>query len=135
MSENVTILYVEDDPTSRKVMEMILKYQLKYTDFNIFADSQDFSARLNALPTPPKLVFLDIHVQPIDGFAMLEIIRQHADYQNTIVVALTASVMNEEVDKLEQSGFDGAIAKPLNKDAFPELVQRILRGEKVWHIT
>lgn len=134
MDPNTKILYVEDDPTSRKVMEMLLKFQLNFTNFTIFENSERFVERLDEFDPPPNLIFLDIHVKPLDGFAMLEVIRQHANYTNALVVALTASVMNEEVDRLETAGFDGAIAKPLNKDVFAELIERILDGEQVWYI-
>jgi DNA-binding NarL/FixJ family response regulator len=50
------------------------------------------------------------------------------------VVALTASVTNEEVSLLQKSGFDGAIAKPLDIEVFPSLIDKTMNGEPVWHI-
>jgi len=41
---------------------------------------------------------------------------------------------NEEVSLLKSSGFDGAIAKPLNIEVFPDLIARIINGEQVWYI-
>ena len=32
------------------------------------------------------------------------------------------------------NGFDGAIAKPLNIEAFPGLIAKIMDGESVWYI-
>jgi CheY-like chemotaxis protein len=61
-------------------------------------------------------------------------IRELPSFSDTIVVALTASVMNEEIDQLRTEGFDGAIAKPLNREKFPDLLEKILASEKVWHI-
>jgi CheY-like chemotaxis protein len=72
-------------------------------------------------------------MEPIDGFEMLRLIHQEERYQKIPVVALTASVMNEEVRKLRESGFDGVIAKPLNYETFPRTLQRILNGEEVWN--
>ena len=77
---------------------------------------------------------LDIHMDPIDGFEMLRLIQQNPDYHSIPVVALTASVMNEEVRKLRECGFDGVIAKPLDYDTFPHALTRILNGEQVWKI-
>lgn len=134
MEQALIILYVEDDILSRKVMEVILGVQMGIERFTIFEDSEDFSARLLALSPPPNLIFLDIHMRPLNGFDMLEVIRHHPEYQHTTVVALTASVMNEEIAELQTSGFDGAIAKPLNREIFPELVAQILAGERVWYV-
>ena len=62
-------------------------------------------------------------------------LRADPNYSGAIVIALTASVMNEEIELLQQSGFDGAIGKPIDVDVFPDLIQRILDGEKVWHVS
>ena len=81
------------------------------------------------------MIFLDIHVKPADGFEML------TGYSASIpvcaharVIAVTASVMNEEVELLQRAGFDGALAKPIDQIAFPGLLQRILEGKEVWNI-
>jgi CheY-like chemotaxis protein len=73
-------------------------------------------------------------MEPIDGFAMLKSIRNNRVCQSTKVIALTASVMNEEVKMLKEAGFDGVLAKPLDYDVFPNVLRRILDGEQVWHI-
>jgi hypothetical protein len=43
--------------------------------------------------------------------------------------------MNEEVQQLEAAGFNGAIAKPLDREVFPELVEQILDGKTVWYVS
>jgi CheY-like chemotaxis protein len=128
------ILYVEDDTLSRKVMNDFLKRRLGYQYITIFEDSEDFVEKLEMLSPVPDIIFLDIHMQPLDGFEMLQQIRQNPLFHATRVVALTASVMNEEVKLLQQKGFDGVFAKPLDVDAFPKVLQRILDGEQVWII-
>jgi CheY-like chemotaxis protein len=128
-------LYVEDDRLSRAVMEMLLKDVMGITDYAIFEDSADFMPHLKALPVRPDIIMLDIHIQPINGFKMLELVRADPDFLNCRVIALTASVMNEGVDALRSAGFDGAIGKPLDALRFPDLLQRIQRGESVWQIS
>jgi len=41
--------------------------------------------------------------------------------------------MNEEVELLRTAGFDGVIGKPINHATFPDLLMRILKGEKIWN--
>ena len=126
--------YFEDDPLSREVMKVCLTRGIGYHNVYIFEDSVDFENRLSSVGLKPDVVFLDIHIEPVDGFEMLRIIRQSETYQSTKVIALTASVMNEEVTLLKVAGFDGVIAKPLDYDAFPSVLRRILKGEQVWHV-
>ncbi len=133
MLQDPVFLYVEDDSISRRVLQMLL-LDLGHSNLTLFEDSSDFLARLEALPEKPNIIFLDIHMKPLDGFALLEMLRQHVDYQNAIVIALTASVMNEEVALLKKVHFSGAIAKPLKTDEFPDILDQILNGEAVWYV-
>lgn len=127
-------LYVEDDESSRKVISLIMVQVMGVERLTIFEDSHNFAERLAALPEPPAVILLDIHVQPLSGFELLKLVRESSDHSQIPVVALTASVMNDEVIRLRASGFDGAIAKPLRYQTFPDLLTKILRGDKVWHV-
>lgn len=128
------LLYVEDDANSRAVLQMAIRLCRGEYALTLFADSLDFEARLLNTDPPPDLILLDIHVQPLTGFDMLEIIRAYPQYDHVPVVALTASVMNEEIRTLQAAGFHGVISKPLNLDDFPELMRRILDGEHIWYV-
>jgi two-component system cell cycle response regulator DivK len=131
------ILYVEDDEDSREVMQVLLVEGLGYAtpgQVTIFADSTDFMTRLNNMTFKPTLILLDIHMQPFDGFQMLWMVRQNSVYANVPVIALTASVMNEEVARLRTAGFSGCIAKPINMRTFPAQLQQILKGEEIWRV-
>jgi len=134
MSHNPVFLYVEDEPLSRTVMEFLLKRGLGYENITIFEDSYDFIDRIENLELLPDIVFLDIHVPPYNGFEMLSMLRNHPDFKHLRVIALTASVMNEEVEMLKDAGFDGGIAKPIDQTIFPKLLEQILDGEEVWSI-
>lgn len=127
-------LYVEDDFPSRIVLQKLMK-TMGVTHLSIFEDSTDFMERFRALEQWPDIVLLDIHMEPHNGFEVLRMLRDDPDTEQITVVALTASVMNEEVDLLHTSGFDGVIAKPLRISLFPALMQRIVAGEPVWEVT
>lgn len=133
MSEPV-ILYIEDDALSREVMHTLLTRGLGYKNVTVFENSNELDIKLDELTKTPDIIFLDIQVEPIDGFRMLALIRQRSRYNATRVVALTASVMNEEVKKLKEAGFNGVIAKPLNYETFPNALRRILDKEDIWYI-
>lgn len=128
-------LYVDDDLPSRRVVELILRRAMGVESLFMFESSHDFMERLRALPRHPDLILLDIHMHPHDGFVLLGEIRKDPDHCLDRVVAVTASVMNEEISRLRTSGFDGALGKPLNMSEFPALIKRILDGETIWYVS
>ena len=134
MKSDLSILYVEDDTKSRHVLRLYLNLQLKIKHVTIFEDSANFMERVAALAPQPDIILLDIHVPPINGFEMLKLIRETPHFKDIPVVALTASVMNEEVHALKHAGFNGCLAKPLDLKSFPEDIDQIMNGTKVWRI-
>jgi len=126
-------LYVEDDTLSREIMQMMM--ECLEQSLVTFEDSHNFMARVEKLTPVPHVILLDIHVPPHNGFEMLEMLRLNPAYKECRIIALTASVMNEEIERLRNSGFDGAIGKPLDFEQFPLLLERLLHGDEVWHIS
>lgn len=133
--KDYAILYLEDDPASRKVMKVTLERGAGIVNYAIFENSLDFMKRLKALAFTPVIFLIDIHVPPYDGFEILQMLRAAPEYRSATVIALTASVMNEEVRKLRAAGFDGAVSKPIDHRTFPSLLKRIVAGESVWSIS
>ncbi len=126
------ILYVEDDEPSADIMRLLLCEQLGIKNVTFFDQTADFLTRAHQIAPVPTLFFLDIHIAPHDGFALLRMLRADAQFHQSPVIALTASVMNEEVALLREAGFDGVIAKPIDIDIFPTLLERIQKGDTIW---
>lgn len=127
-------LYLEDDMPSRRVLKMMLTRAIGATNITMMEDSTDFLERIRSLPRRPDIILMDIHMQPYSGFVMLEALRSDPDYSHMPIVALTASVMQEEIAQLREAGFDGAISKPISITTFPALLQRVVEGQPVWYI-
>jgi CheY-like chemotaxis protein len=134
MNSQPVVLYVEDDPLSRRLMGMLLQGRMKLPHVTILENSEDFLGHVEALDPKPDVVLLDIHMKPYNGFEMLEMLRQLDWAKDVPIVALTASVMNEEVQQLRNAGFTGCLAKPIELGTFPEILDRILGGETIWRI-
>ncbi|MBC7813343.1 MAG: response regulator [Burkholderiales bacterium] len=135
MSEYPSVLYVEDDPKSREIMQLLLVRAMGLSNVAIFDDSENFLSRVQALDPLPDIVLLDIHVHPHNGYEMLQMLRGLESLEAVPIIALTASVMNEEIAELRTSGFHSVISKPINQDVFPDILRRILRGESIWRVS
>lgn len=128
---DMVIVYVEDDPLSRQVMQLTAEHVLHIKNLIIFEDSTNIVSRIRSLDKLPDIIFLDIQVRPHDGYEMIEMIRHDPELREVKVVAITASVVNA-VEKLHASGFDGMINKPVNPTSLLGLIERIVQGEQIW---
>jgi CheY-like chemotaxis protein len=134
MEQDAIILYVDDNLESRMIMDILLGDDLKLPHYMILGEEADLIEAFQRLPRKPNIIFLDIHMSPVDGFAMLAIIRKDPDYQHIPILAMTASVTNEEVQIMKRAGFSGLIAKPIHQTSFRETLRQIMEGEEVWQI-
>lgn len=133
--DQYSFLYVEDDEMNRLALRAVFEHVIGVRSFHVFEDSANFMARLKALPETPTVILLDIQVKPYNGFEMLHMLREDPAYCSTRVIAITASIMGEQVEQLRDSGFNGVIGKPINLGAFPDVIERVIKGEAVWQLT
>ena len=68
------------------------------------------------------LVILDIQMPDIDGVTLLHMMRSHKPDEQTLFVALTANVLNDEAERLIELGFDYFLSKPIDEDKFRTLL-------------
>ena len=76
----------------------------------------------------PDLVLLDLYMPGMDGFSVVERLREEPCLQPVPVVAMSASINEDERSEVNAS-FDGFVKKPVDVDNFPaEVRDFIARG-------
>ena len=117
-----TILIVEDNPKNMKLVRDLLQYHGHTT---LEAETGEAGLQL-ALSRRPDLVLMDIQLPDIDGTSVLARIREDTSLDAMPVLAVSASVMPEEQQRIVRSGFDGFIAKPISVKPFLVAVNKAL---------
>ena len=67
-----------------------------------------------------------------DDFALIPTLRLHPKLINARIVALTANIMPDDVERTHNAGFDGFIGIPIDQERFISQIQRVLNDELVW---
>jgi signal transduction histidine kinase/CheY-like chemotaxis protein/HAMP domain-containing protein len=123
--ETPVILVVEDNPDNRLTARALLK------DLYRVIEAEDGKAGIEqALAHKPDLILMDISLPVMDGILALKGIRAEETLRKIPVIALTASAMKGNREEILAHGFDGYIAKPIEGQAFLEMIREKLHGNE-----
>lgn len=121
---NELILIVEDNEKNRKLVRDALQYKGFRT---VEAETGEDGVRL-AREHVPKLILMDIQLPGIDGITALTQLRADPVTQAIPVIAVTASVMAQDRQKIMAAGFNGFQGKPISVRELLETVRRIVEA-------
>ena len=123
-----TILIVEDNEKNMKLVRDILTHQ-GHTALEAITGGDGVRMAREHMP---DLVLMDIQLPDIDGIAALHLIRKDPALDAIPVVAVSASVMPDDHQRIVASGFDAFITKPINLKQFRDTVARFLtQGRRI----
>jgi two-component system cell cycle response regulator len=117
------VLLIEDNPTNLELMTYLLK---AFGHATTSARDGEEGVRL-ALSTRPDLILCDIAMPKLDGFGVLRRLKAEPVMVGVPVIAVTASAMVGERDKILAAGFDGYISKPITPETFVGEVESFLK--------
>lgn len=120
-------LIIDDNPYNVDVLSAMLEMEGIQTTHVL--EPLNLDAMLADLECP-DIVFLDLEMPGMDGYAVLEVLKSDPRFQETPIVAYT--VHHAEIMNARKHGFHSFLPKPLDSDRFPAQLARILRGEPVW---
>lgn len=119
---NELVLIVEDNDKNRKLVRDALQFKGYQT---IEAETGEDGVRL-ARERRPALVLMDIQLPGIDGIAALGQLRADPATKDIPVIAVTASVMTQDRQKIVAAGFDAFQGKPISVRELLETVRRLV---------
>ena len=119
------ILIVEDNEKNMKLVRDVLQVKGYQT---LEAGTAEDGIRL-ANECKPDLVLMDIQLPGMNGIDALGVLRADAATAKIPVIAVTASVMQQDRKLITEAGFDGYIGKPINLKEFLATVRKWLGEE------
>ena len=117
------VLVVEDNPTNMRVIRMVLSNK----GYSVLEATDGEEALVVAMEGRPDLIVMDIQLPKMDGLEVTRRLRQTPEFKQTPIIALTASAMEGDREKIIAAGCDEYISKPVNTRQFPQLVAEMLQ--------
>ena len=124
------VLIAEDIELNREIIAALLEP----TNIAIeFAENGRLAYQLlTENPQRYDIIFMDVHMPEIDGLAATKMIRAIGDpWSKTVpIIAMTADVFNEDIEKCVAAGMNGHIGKPIDIDAVLAVLHKHLSAPR-----
>ena len=118
------ILIVEDNDKNLKLVRDVLQVKGYAT---IEAGNAEDGIKL-ASERSPDLILMDIQLPGMSGIDALAVLRGNPRTAAIPVVAVTASVMQQDRNKITEAGFNAYVGKPINLKEFLDTVRHALES-------
>jgi CheY-like chemotaxis protein len=131
------ILLVEDDPNDTLLVKRAFQKAGLGDSLKTVVDGDEAMQYLQGLKEYkdraryplPFLLLLDLKMPGTDGFEVLQWIRRQPDLKRLLVVVLTSSNLQSDVDRAYDLGANSYLVKPVE---FSQMVNMIERFEAYW---
>ena len=121
MSKNTRILTVDDSAS----MRALLNHALTSQGFDV-AQAEDGEVALEWLAlNEVDVVITDINMPRLDGFGLIEKLRQGNRHRDRPILVLTTESSEEKKARARQAGATGGIVKPFDPEKLVAAVRRV----------
>jgi len=124
MSEERTILTVEDNPNIRKM----IAYNLRRAGFRVIEAGDGKEAVRVLQKVVPDLIVLDVRMPEMNGFQLLELMRKYPRAAAIPVLMLSALSQPENVDRALALGVVDYVVKPLDPSSLIAKIRSALEN-------
>jgi len=123
----VKVLVVDDNRTNRKILEgMLRRWEMKVTSVEGGEEALKELSLARGARKPYSLILTDMHMPKMDGFALVERIRQSLEQSTATIMMLTSAGHRGDAARCEELGVSAYLLKPIRQSELREAVARVL---------
>ena len=123
----VKVLVVDDNRTNCRILEgMLTRWQMKPTSVNGGAAALAQLSAAREEGEPYNLILTDMHMPDMDGFALVEQIRQRPELATATIMMLTSAGHRGDAARCQELGVSAYLLKPIRQSELREAVARVL---------
>jgi signal transduction histidine kinase len=105
------VLCIEDNPANLRLIEGIFA---SHTEIRLLSALAPGLGLELARTHRPALILLDINLPDMDGYAVMQCLREHEATRQIPVVAISANAMPKDVERGKAAGFAAYVTKPID---------------------
>jgi CheY-like chemotaxis protein len=120
--ERHTVLVVENDEQSRRLIEQILAL----SEYACLSAANGLQALDIVDQARVDLVLMDLSMPALDGYQTVERMRERPGYESTPIVAVSGYAEDSQRDLALRAGFTEYLSKPFRPKELVRLIDRLL---------
>src|SRR6266446_1473136 len=121
------VLVVDDNRTNRRILEgMLRRWDMKPTSVEGGEEALAQLSTARAAAEPYALILTDMHMPMMDGFSLVERIRQRPELSTATIMMLTSAGHRGDAARCEELGVSAYLLKPIRQSELREAVARVL---------
>jgi two-component system sensor histidine kinase/response regulator len=123
----VRVLVVDDNRTNQRILEGMLKrWEMKVTSVEGGEEALAQLCAAREAGQPYGLVLTDMHMPGMDGFALVERIRERPELSTATIMMLTSAGHRGDAARCHELGVSAYLLKPIRQSELREAVARVL---------
>jgi two-component system sensor histidine kinase/response regulator len=123
----VKVLVVDDNRTNRRILEgMLGRWGMKSTLAEDGQQALDQLVDARGKDQPFGLILTDMHMPNMDGFTLIEHIRQRPELATATIMMLTSAGHRGDAARCQELGVSAYLLKPIRQSELREAVARVL---------
>ena len=120
----VRILIIEDNPTSRQLMSDYLEHH----GWEVMSLGEGNSFAASMAQFQPHLILLDLKLPGVDGYTLLEQIRQNSEWRSIPVIVVSAFAFQADRQRAMDLGAFHYLVKPVNLAYLRQTIHETLKN-------
>jgi CheY-like chemotaxis protein len=129
----VDVLLIDDNQSDIKLTLHVMNEENPSRRVHVIRDGEEAMSFIlgqhkQAAAHKPTLglVLLDLKLPKLNGFEILQALRQQSDFKTLPVVVLSSSNQDRDVNRSYELGANGYVQKPVDFDTFRSVIRRIV---------
>ena len=121
------VLVVDDNETNRRILDrMLTRWEMLPTSVEGGADALQELVSACELGDPYRLVLTDMHMPGMDGFGLIERIRNQSEIATATVMMLSSGARHGEMARFRELGLFAYLVKPIRQIELRDAIARSL---------
>ncbi|MFC5863273.1 response regulator [Acidicapsa dinghuensis] len=132
----VKVLIVDDNRTNRRILEgLVTHWGMIPTAASDGEEALNLYAAADASGSPFSLILTDMHMPKMDGFGLVERLRNKSGISSSTIMMLTSGGQRGDAQRCGELGISAYLLKPIRQSELREAVARVLSAHEAKEVS